>query len=279
VRFNKFWRNYFEIYFRNGYYADIFSLHRTLEDLQEKHADVTHSLSNQLTYIKNLGTLTEASADAIANLSSVVKDAVVQSRGKFQQVSKDIKWLNFTFHHQSELFMAIKGLEFALLHVTQRFDELTNAVQYMTLGKLPISLISPTVLHGILRNVSLQLPENYELVAGARIENIHLYYELTSVTVMGNSHCIKILISVPLKAADSYFTLYKIVALPTRMPENNLFQFSVNFPHFALSHSQRDYISLTEAYLQLQFALLIWRFTTPAPKTVNRVSSSDSRKL
>jgi hypothetical protein len=38
--------------------ADLLSLHRTLDDLQEKHADVTHTLSNQLTYIKKLGTLT-----------------------------------------------------------------------------------------------------------------------------------------------------------------------------------------------------------------------------
>jgi hypothetical protein len=44
-----------------------------------------------------------------------------------QQVSKDIKWINFTFQYQSELFVAIKGLEFALLQLTQRFDELLNS--------------------------------------------------------------------------------------------------------------------------------------------------------
>jgi hypothetical protein len=46
---------------------DIISLHRTLDDLQEEQADVSNLLSNQLTYIKKLGTLTETSADAIAN--------------------------------------------------------------------------------------------------------------------------------------------------------------------------------------------------------------------
>jgi hypothetical protein len=231
--------------------ADLLSLHRTLNDLQEKQVDVTHSLSSQLTYIKRLGSLTEASADAKANLSLIVKNAVVQSHDNFQEVSKDIKWLNFTFHHQNELFMAIKGLEFALLQLTQIFDELLNSLQYVTLGKLPVSLISPTVLHGILRNVSSQLPENYELIGGTRIENVHLYYELTSVMVMGNPHGIKLLMSVPLKPADSYFTLYKIVALPARVSDNKLIQYLVNFPYFALSHGQRDYILLTEAELRL----------------------------
>jgi hypothetical protein len=115
--------------------ADMIPMHRTLDDFQDKYADVTHSLYKQLTYIKKLGTLTEASAEAIANLSSIAIDAIVQSHEKFQRVSKDINWLNFTFHHQSELFMAAKGLEFALLHFTQRFDEISNAVQYITSGK------------------------------------------------------------------------------------------------------------------------------------------------
>jgi len=45
----------------------------------------------------------------------------------------------------------------------------------MGLGKLPIGFINPTTLYNILRNVSLHLPENFELVAGVKIENINLY--------------------------------------------------------------------------------------------------------
>jgi hypothetical protein len=64
-----------------------------------------------------------------------------------------------------------------LLQLTKKFDELTNAVQYMSLGKLPISFVNPTTLQNILRYVSLQLPENFELIAETRIQNIHLYYK------------------------------------------------------------------------------------------------------
>lgn len=72
-------------------------------------------------------------------------------------------WLNITLYGQSELHTTIRQLEFALLQLTQRLDEQTNAVQYMSLGRLPISFIKPTTLHNIVRNVSLQLPENFEL--------------------------------------------------------------------------------------------------------------------
>jgi hypothetical protein len=66
--------------FRTATNADVLSLHKTLDDLQEKGTDVTHSLSSQLTYIKKLGSLTEASADAIPNLTLIVTKAVVCNR-------------------------------------------------------------------------------------------------------------------------------------------------------------------------------------------------------
>jgi hypothetical protein len=90
----------------------------------------------------------------------------------------------------------------------------------MSLGNLHISLINTTVLRSILRNLSLQLPENYELVAGTRFEKMYLCYEAVSVTVMGKSHFIKVLMSVPLKTADSYFALYSIIAFPTRFSDD-----------------------------------------------------------
>jgi len=39
-----------------------------------------------------------------------------------------------------------------------------------------------------LKKFSLHLPENYELIAGARIENIHLYYDFITVPAIGDAH-------------------------------------------------------------------------------------------
>ena len=44
---------------------------------------------------------------------------------------------------------------------------------------------------------------DFELIAGTRIQNIHLYYKLISVTVMGDAHGIKLFINVPLKTAEA----------------------------------------------------------------------------
>lgn len=62
-------------------------LHESLNDLQDSYKDVTHSLSKQLTYIRKFDTLTELNAVSITNLSSIVKDSVIQSHDNFQQVT------------------------------------------------------------------------------------------------------------------------------------------------------------------------------------------------
>ena len=96
--------------------------------------------------------------DAISNLSSIIKSNIIDSYQKFQQTTRENLWLNLTIHGQSTLF-TIRQLEFGILQLTQQFDELTNAVQHVILGKVPVSLINPFTLHCILKNILLRLPE------------------------------------------------------------------------------------------------------------------------
>ena len=51
-----------------------------------------------------------------------------------------------------------------------------------------MTLVNPLVLHNVLRNVSLQLPENHELIAGTKWSNIYYYYDVIKAAVVGNTH-------------------------------------------------------------------------------------------
>jgi hypothetical protein len=86
---------------------------------------------------------------------------MVQSHEKFKQITRDIMWLNITVYKQSELYMAVRQLEYTLLLLIQQIDELFAAVHSLLQGRLPVSIVNPTTLHGILQNVSLHLAENY----------------------------------------------------------------------------------------------------------------------
>ena len=221
-------------------------LHETLDGSKSTTSDIIHSLNSQLTYVKKLDTATGINAMVIANLSSIVKDIVFQSHNKFQQISHDISWLNVTLRNYSELYTVIRRLEFAWLQLIYQTDELIGAVQCVLQGKLPISLINPTTPQGVLRNVSLQLPEGYELIVGTKSDKMYLYYELVQVSVIGNVHSMKLIVNVPLKTANSQFTLYKVVALPTRVPKTNFVKYTIDYSYFGLESSRHGYILLKE---------------------------------
>ena len=124
---------------------------------------------------------------------------------------------------------------------------MVNSVQYEILGKLPIKLIGPVELQGVLRNITLLLPEGYELVAGTSKESIHLYYDITKVSILANIRSINLVLTIPLKTADSYFTLYKLIALPTQIFSDKFVRYSVDYEYLALQHKRRSYLLFTEA--------------------------------
>ena len=76
--------------------ADVQQLHDTLNDLQLQNSDINRSLPNQLSYVKRLSAATEVNAEAIANLSSIVKDNIIQSHDRFQEIIRDFVWIRKT---------------------------------------------------------------------------------------------------------------------------------------------------------------------------------------
>jgi len=188
--------------------TDLHRLHEGMGELQGRNAEVAHSLSKQVTYIRNLNAVTNLNTEALVNLSSIVKDNVVQSHAKFQESSRDITWLNETLRHHSVIYVQVRQLEYSLMMAVQQIGELLSSVQYALLGKLPVNLVTPVTLHRVLTDVSLNLPENYELVAGVKIQDIHTYYELIKVALVGNAYGAQLVIQVPLKTAAQSFSLF-----------------------------------------------------------------------
>ena len=87
--------------------------------------------------MKNLDWFSHLQTQSIANLSSIVKNFMIDSHDSFFETTRDILWLNLTVHSQSEVYMAVRQLQFALFQLTQQVDELLAAIQYALQGKLP----------------------------------------------------------------------------------------------------------------------------------------------
>jgi hypothetical protein len=84
-------------------------------------------------------------------------------------------WFNLTFLGHTTAYTAVRQMEFTLLQLTQKLDAIVDAIQLANSGSLSMKLLSPSSLQSILRNITLHLPEGYELIAGTRTEEIYQY--------------------------------------------------------------------------------------------------------
>jgi hypothetical protein len=128
---------------------------------------------------------------------------MVQLHNRYAQLACDIWQINVNFLEYSSLISRVRQMEFSLLQ-----DELNMAIQNTLLGKLPVAILKPGVLHTIFRNISLLLPENFKLVAGIKVDNFHMYYELIKASIIGNAHGPNLILEIPLKTAGQIFTMY-----------------------------------------------------------------------
>ena len=96
-----------KILFWTATFADIHNLYVTVHKLQSKDIDIVHSLSNLVT-CQNTRSCDTSKSDAIVNLSTVVKNGVVQSHERYLQITRDLFPLNLTLHVKSELHTVIR---------------------------------------------------------------------------------------------------------------------------------------------------------------------------
>ena len=89
-----------------------------------------------------------------------------------------------------------------------------ESLDVTSIGRLSSVLINPYNLSDILQQVSLQLPAGLTMLTGLSVENMYVYYTVATLHAVATSTNIRLLIDIPLKAADRYFELYQVHSLP-----------------------------------------------------------------
>jgi hypothetical protein len=137
-----------------------------------------------------------------------------------------------------------------MLQLIQQTDDLFIAIQCAIQGNISVKLVDSATLQSILRNVTLHLPDGYELIVGTRTENVHRYYQIAKVSVLTTAPCIK-LTKHSAESCQSTLHFIQNNYLDRAYNFRQVFQYSVNYPYVYLGvqTSQRDYIQFSEADL------------------------------
>jgi len=221
---------------------DVDNLHKTIDAIQANGVDIVHSLNKQVTYLRQLDGTVRSNHEAIANLSATLKGIALKTEEGFKKIGS-IQTQN---NKEIEAAKVIRQLEFALTQLEISIDEFVDAMHYVHLGKTPLNLVSPNTLRELLKNVTLILPEGYELIAGLGPNNVYLNYEVIQAIMLADLHSFKLLLNVPLKTVNRQYELYKMIALPTRILNKTYAQFEIGNDYFGISLLQDTYLTLSE---------------------------------
>jgi hypothetical protein len=124
-----------------------------------------------------------------------------------------------------------------------------EALQTVMLGKIPVNIISPIVLQRVLKNISLYLPDGYELVVNPGPHELAWYYENVQVAVIANSLGFTLILSIPIKDVYRRYELYYVYNFYSEIPNGTFVKYNIEKEYLAVHALQHTYLTLSSSEL------------------------------
>jgi hypothetical protein len=234
--------SFLKVLFGTATITDLADLHATVDALSHKQGEVVHALNHQLTYVKQLGDMVRIDHEAIANWSYVLKDFALKEQDKFQKTVTRLEWSV----KLQEATTAVRQIEFSVTQMELELSKILQAFNTLVMGRFSPSLLSPIVLHGMLTNLTLNLPEGYELVMGTQYNNLFWYYKHVKAALLADLNCFMLVMNFPLTAVNRNYELYRVIAFPTKILNRTFASYKFEREYLAISTFRQSYLMVCE---------------------------------
>jgi hypothetical protein len=142
----------------------------------------------------------------------------------------------------------LRRLEFALNRLEARLGELLLALQQAVHNRVPVNLIPPMMLERILLNLSLGLPDPYELVKG--VQDLSFYYEYIESGVVSTQEGFLLSLSITLRDVSTQYEIFRLFVFPTQILNNTYGQFLLREQYLAVNIAHRTHFLMTEEMMR-----------------------------
>jgi hypothetical protein len=100
-------------------------------------------------------------------------------------------------------------------------------------------------MHDIIKNVTLSLPESYELVMGNQLSQVPLYFAKVNAAMLADLHSFVIVMFFPLSIVNRKFEVYQLFAFESRISNSTFVKLKVDNKYLAVSSEHQNYFTLT----------------------------------
>jgi hypothetical protein len=172
-----------------------------LDDVEERKFMI-HTTEQQMTYLHKLDEAAKANAKAMLVLARALRYSILNIYLGLGRVEADLIDVRIALEKRTKYSTAIRDIELFMMEIKFSLVQLQESLNLTSVGKLSSTLISPYNLSELLQQVNLHLPKGTSMLTGLNIEDMHIYYAVTNVHATATSRSIRLLIDIPLRAAD-----------------------------------------------------------------------------
>ena len=141
---------------------------------------------------------------------------------------------------------AVRHMEFTLTQLEFQIDKILEAFHTLVTGWLPHNLLPPDVLHNILTNFTLNLPEGSNLIVGSQFADLPWYYQNVKAALLADVNSFLLVISFPLTAVNRNYEIYKVISFPFKIWNDTHLRYKFDSEYFAINILQEGYLAMSE---------------------------------
>jgi hypothetical protein len=173
---------------------DVKRLSRVCDDLHAFNLKVVHAAEQQLTYIRALNEMTKQNVKNTVELTRSLRDSIRSILFQLNRVEACLLDTQVAMEKQVRYSVAIREIEMAILDLIFSITQLHESLDVTSNGKLSSVFIKPYNLSEILQQVSLQLPAGLSMITGLTVEDMYVYYTITTVHAVATSTSIRLFV-------------------------------------------------------------------------------------
>ena len=200
--------------------GDITQIRTHLRMITYNQQKLTHVVKKSLTIIKQDHQLISQNRQTINHILVQLRDFVKKVDNISEALEYMIEQTNHFVYVYGQVSLAVDDIKLLLGEVKDGLNSLLSRLNFLSLGKLTPSVMSPPELREVLNQIKGKLPSTVVLPSDPDTELWSYYKSLSCATVMEGRHLVTY-IKLPLLDGHSKFEVYQTFNLPVPLTKQD----------------------------------------------------------
>jgi len=226
---------------------DVSSIKNNIRVLAENQNKISHVLSENLSILNVTRIEVSQNRQAINSLIGDLNEIDDKLENITQEIERQIVELGNFVQLYVQLDLITGELKLLIQKAMTYLEHLSSQLNMLSLGHLSPSVISPTNLKQLLKEISDRLPRYLELFGNPNKDMWFFYRFLTCTTILYDDKILTVIL-IPLLDANNKFEIYRTYNLPLPMKSNNpklltmVAKYEIDVEYFAVNAERSKYI-------------------------------------